>query len=78
MDWSWVAQRYLNFEVPWMINQAPLEVQTLIDSLKARYALRDLDGNYCGRNWAVANGVPVIYDYGSIDAYDSDGKRIWS
>jgi hypothetical protein len=67
MNWSWVAQRYLNFENPWM-HCVPPDIQALIESLKVRYNLLDIYGSYCGRNWGVVNGTPVIYDYGSLDA----------
>lgn len=67
IDWSWVAQRFMNFEKPWDYNHVPADIQILVDTLKERYALRDLHGNYCGRNWGMVNGVPVIYDYGSVE-----------
>lgn len=64
VNWSWVAQRYLNLET---MRPVPKDIVGLIDSLKTRYNLRDLHGDYCGRNWGMVNGVPVIYDYGSVE-----------
>lgn len=65
VGWSWVAQRFLKFDED--LRPVPDEIFNLIDSLKVRYSLRDLSGNLCGRNWGMVNGIPVIYDYGSVD-----------
>lgn len=65
VGWSWVAQRFLKFDPN--VSPVPDEIFNLIDTLKVRYNLRDISGNLCGRNWGMVNGIPVIYDYGSIE-----------
>lgn len=62
----WVAQRFIEINLHALI---PRKVQELVDTLKEKYKLSDIDSKLAGRNWALIDDTPVIYDYGFLKDY---------
>lgn len=62
-SYFWVAQRFVD------VTERPAtgKAKKLIDLLKKKYSLKDIEPLEPGRNWTLVKNTPVIYDYGFKD-----------